>query len=64
MYFHWFLYSDKLKYIDSRNITNFKVHLLFLAAGLLEDKAREKGLVSGYIFSNLLLCLKQEDFSI
>ena len=32
------------------NITNFKIHLLFLAAGLLEDKAFRKGLVNVYIF--------------
>ena len=28
----------------------FQIHLLFLAAGLLQDKAREKGLVNVYIF--------------
>ena len=47
-----------------RNIIIFQIHLLFLAAGLLQDKAREKGLVSVYIFSNPLLCLKQDDFKI
>ena len=41
-----------------------QVHLLFLTAGLLKDKAREKGVVSVYIFSNLFLCLKQDDFKI
>ena len=43
---------------------NFKIHLLFLAAGLLQDKAREKGLVNVYIFQQPLLCLKQDDFKI
>ena len=28
----------------------FQIHVLFLAAGLLQDKAREKGLVNVYIF--------------
>ena len=54
----------KCKYIDFRNIINFRIHLLFLAAGLLEDKEREKGPVNVYIFSNPLLCLKQDDFKI
>ena len=36
--------------MDFRNITNFEIHLLFLAAGLLEDKAFRKGLVNVYIF--------------
>ena len=45
MYFHLFLYGDKCKYIDFR-IINFQIHVLFLAAGLLKDKAREKGLKS------------------
>ena len=31
-------------------IINLQIHLLFLAAGLLEDKACEKGLVNFYIF--------------
>ena len=31
-------------------MTNFEIHLLFLAAGLLEDKALRKGLVNVYIF--------------
>ena len=28
------LYADKCKYIDFRNIINFQIHCLFLAAGL------------------------------
>ena len=36
--------------MDFTNITNFEIHLLFLAAGLLEDKAFRKGLVNVYIF--------------
>ena len=40
----------KRKYIDSRNIVNFEIHLLLLVAGLLEDKAFRKGLVDDYIF--------------
>ena len=50
MYVHLFLYGDKCKYIDFRNVINFQIHLLFLAAGLLQDKAREKGIVNVYIF--------------
>ena len=50
MYLHWILCGDKRKYIDSRNIINFEIHLLFLVAGLLEDKAFRKGLVDVYIF--------------
>ena len=45
MYLHWIFCGDKCKYIDFRNITNFEIHLLFLVAGLLEDKAFRKGLV-------------------
>ena len=37
--------GDKWKYIDVRNITNFEIHLLYLVAGLLKDKAFRKGLV-------------------
>ena len=44
------MYDDKCKYIDCRNLTNFQIHFLFLTAGLLEDKAREKGIVNVYIF--------------
>ena len=50
--------------MDVRNIINLQVHLLFLAVGLLKDKAREKGPVNVYVFSNPLLCLKQDDFKI
>ena len=45
-----FFCGDKCKHIDFRNITNVEIHLLFLAAGLLEDKAFKKGLVDVYIF--------------
>ena len=54
---HWKLdvsslifFGDKCKYIDFRNITNFEIHLLFLVAGLLKDKAFRKSLVDVYIF--------------
>ena len=50
MYLHCFLYGDKCKYIDVRNIINLQVYLLFLAAGVLADKAREKELANVYIF--------------
>ena len=56
--------GDKCKYIDFRNITNLEIHLLFLVAGLLEDKAFRKGLVDVYISTNPLLSLKQDDFKI
>ena len=36
--------------MDFRNITNFEIHLLFLLAGLLEDKAFRKDLADVYIF--------------
>ena len=61
MYLHW-LYGDKCKYIDFRNINNVQVHLLFLIAGLLEDKAREKGLVNVYIFQQLIALPKTGRF--
>ena len=41
------MYVDKCKYIDVKTIINLQVHLLFLAAGVLEDKAGEKGLARG-----------------
>ena len=63
MYLHRFLYDDNYKYIDFRNIINFQIHLLFLAAGLLQDKAREKGLVNVYIFQQPI-SLKRDDFKI
>ena len=50
MYFHWILCGDKCKYIDFKNRTNLEIHVLFLAAGLLESKAFRKGLVNVYIF--------------
>ena len=37
-------------YIDFKDVINFQVHLIFLAAGLLKDKVREKSLVNVYIF--------------
>ena len=55
-------YDDKCKYIDFRNIKNLEVYLLFMAAGLLKDKTREKSPVNVYIFGNPLLCLKQDEF--
>ena len=64
MYLHWFLYDDKCKYIDVRNIINLQVYLLFLAAGVLEDKVRENELVNVCIFQQPLLCLKQDNFKI
>ena len=64
MYLHRIFCGDKCKYIDFRHITNFEIHLLFLVAGLLEDKAFRKGLVNVYFFTNPLLCLKQDDFKI
>ena len=50
MYLHWFFYGDKCKYIDVTNRINLQVYLLFLAAGVLEAKVREKELVKVYIF--------------
>ena len=50
MYLHLILCGDKCNYIDFRNITNFEIHLLFLAAGLLEDKVFRNGLVNVDIF--------------
>ena len=59
------MYGDKCKNIDVKDIINVQVRLLLLAAGLFEDKAREKGLLNiSTFFSNLLLCLKQDDFQI
>ena len=63
MYLDSFLYGDKCKHIDVRNIINVQVYSLFLAAGVLEDKVREKELVNVYIFRNPF-CLKQDDFKI
>ena len=52
------------KYIDFRNITNFEIHLPFLAAGLLQDKAFRKGLVNVYIFHQPIALSKTDDFKI
>ena len=40
------------------------MHLLFLAAELLQDKELEKGLVNVYILQQPFLCLKQDDFKV
>ena len=60
------MFGDKCKYIVVRNIINFQVHLLFLAAGLLEDKACLKGLVNVYNFQQPIALseTKQDDFKI
>ena len=58
------MYGDKCNHIDVRNIINLKVYLLFMAAGVLEDKVREKELVNVYIFQQPMLCLNQDDFKI
>ena len=62
MYLQCFLYDEKCKYIDFRNIINFQIHLLFLAAGLLQDKAREKDLVNVYIFQQPIALSKTRLF--
>ena len=49
-------------YIDFRNVTNFEIHLLFLAAGLLEDKAFRKCLVNVYIFHQPIALSKTRRF--
>ena len=64
MYLQWFLYGDKCKYVDVRNIISVQVHLLFLTAGVLEDKAREKGLVSVYVFHKPIALSKTGRFQI
>ena len=52
MHLHRFLYGDKCKNIDVRDIINVQVHLLFfLAAGLFEDKARERAFSISVHFS-------------
>ena len=53
---------NKCKYIDYRNIIKFQVYLLFLAAGLLEGKAREKGQVTVYIFQQPIALSKTGRF--
>ena len=62
MYIHWFLYGDKCKSVDDRNIISLQVHLLFLAAGLLDDKACEKGPVNVYIFQQPIALSKTGRF--
>ena len=62
MYLHCILCGDKCKYIDFRNITNFQVHLLVLAAGLLEDKAFRTGLVDVCIFQEPIALFKTGRF--
>ena len=59
-----FFCGDKCKYIDFGNITNinFEIHLLFLVAGLLEDKEFRKGLVDVYIFHKLIALTKTGRF--
>ena len=58
------MYGDKCKYIDVRNIINLKVSLLFLAAGVLEDKVRENELVNVYIFQQPIALSKTGRFKI
>ena len=62
MYLHWSLYGDKCKYVDVRNVINLQVHLLFFAAEVLEDKAREKDSVNVHIFQQLIALSKTERF--
>ena len=62
MHLHLILCGDKCKYIDFRDIANLQVHLLFLAAGLLEHKKGPSQVFT--FFTNPLLCLKQDDFKI
>ena len=62
MYLHCFLYDDKCKYTDFRNVIKFQTQLLFLVAGLLEDKARENGLVNVYIFQQPIALSKTRQF--
>ena len=46
----------------ARNIINLQVYLLFLAAGVLEDKAIEKELVNVYIFQQSIALSKTGRF--
>ena len=62
MHLHWFLYGDKCKYTDVRNMIYLQVQLSFLAAGVLEDKAREKGLANVYIFQQPIALSKTGRF--
>ena len=50
--------------INVRNIIILEVHLLFLADGLLEDKAREKDHVNVYIFQQPTALSKTGQFQI
>ena len=45
-------------YVEVRNIINLQVHVLFLAAGVLENKVRERVWSMFTFFSNPLLCLR------
>ena len=46
-----FFFIDNVRvYVDLRNMSNFEVRLLFLVAGILEDKVFRKGLIDVYIF--------------
>ena len=51
-----------VKYIDVRNIISLQVYLLFLAAGVLEDKVRENALVNVYIFQQPIVLSKTGRF--
>ena len=44
----------------SRNIRNFLIHLLFLAAGFFKDKAFRKGLANAYIFQESIALSETE----
>ena len=48
--------------MDFRNITNFEMHLLVLAAGFLEDKTFRKDLVNVYIFHQPIALSKKAQF--
>ena len=54
--------DDKCKYIDFTNIINFQIYLLFLDAGFLQDKAREKGPINVYIFQQPIALSKTGRF--
>ena len=60
--FHKFRF--KLICVDLRNITNFRVHLLFWLLGSLKTRRLEKAYSMFTLFTNPLLCLKQDDFKI
>ena len=48
--------------MDVRNIINLQVYLLFLAAGVLKDKVREKELVNVYIYQQPIALSKTAPF--